>query len=388
MKGIPSIRILALAWICCFAQGQGMIGKPCLFNEYFPEWRCFPAILRDAQGHLNCGRYRLNQGGATLAPAAAGPVCATSARHLPEAGPQFHFAYRDPEGGIQDLWHTRIGEKDQWHFQTLNLTGATSAPAAAGNPSGLFCRKTYHLIYREGDGGIQDLAYDGNTWHCERLNHGGRTFAPAAAGDPVQLQLQNHRHVLYRDLDGGIQDLWFDQGWHAQKMNNGGLTHGPAAAGEPAGLDHPGSAHVTYRDQEGQVQDIYYDGVWKVQRLTGGGRTGAPAAAGDPGLMLLEGGVHHVTYRDLAGAIQDLWFDGAWHVQRLNNGGETDAPPAASEPCLLVPPSEWEYVAYVDIHGVGQLLTHFPEKGWAAIPLDANTPPGGPIEKWRPNLIP
>ena len=385
MKTINIARLTACALVCAISHGRNLVGKPCLFNEYFPEWRCFPAILRDDVGNLSCGRNLLNNGGATLATPAAGPVCATAARYLPEAGPQFHFSYRDPQGGIQDLWHTRHLEKDKWYSWKLNGDGETPSPLAAGNPSGLFHLKIYHVMYRDLEGGIQDLAYNG-AWHAQRLNNAGLTSAPAAVGDPLQVLIRGQRHVIYRDREGGIQDLWSDKTWHSRQLNNGGLTQAPAAAGEPAGLEYQGNTHVTYRDHKGQIQDVYFDGAWHVQCLNAGGRTGAPSAAGDPGLMVVGGGIQHVAYRDQAGTIQDLWFDGAWHAQPLNNGGATDAPGAASEPCLLVPPSNWEYVAYVDVNGDAQLLTHFPEKGWAVIPLDENTPPGGPVEKWRPDL--
>lgn len=360
------------------APGQTLVGRPCLFNEYFPEWRCFPAILRDDQGNLTCGKNRLNHGGVTSAPRAAGPVCATASKRLDGTGPQFHFTYRDADGGIQDLWPLRRGEKDRWHAQQLNGGGRTAAPLAAGNPSGYFADSTYHVVYRDLDGGVRELAYDG-AWRAEWLNLGGMTAAPAAAGDPVQLTLQGRRHVVYRDLDGGLQDVWFDHGWHQRTLNQGGLTQAPPAAGEPAGLEFQKTSHVLYRDRDGQVQDLWFDQGWKAQPLNGGGRTGAPAAAGDPCATVVAGSVLHVLYRDALGGIQDLAFNGSWQAQVLNNGGATQAPPARSEPFALVPPSNWEYVAYVDSHGEGQLLARLPGKAWAVVPLNAETPPGGAL---------
>ena len=370
--------------ICTASQGQALAGRPCLFNAYFPEWRCFPAILRDVQGNLTCGRKRLNHGGVTPAPLAAGPPCVTACRAVADFSPQLHFAYRDQAGGIQDLCNLRQWERDQWQAQKLNDGGQTFAPLAAGNPSGFYFRQSYSVVYRDLAGSIQELRYNG-AWQAETLSAGGRTSAPAAAGDPVQMLLQGHRHVLYRDRDGGIQDLWKEHGWHARTLNNGGLTEAPAAAGEPAGLDCLNRTHVTYRDTSGQVQDLTFDRDWQVQQLTGGGCTSAPPAMGDPSVSVVDGQVFHVLYRDQQGGIQDLSLAGAWRAQLLNKGGATEAPPAASEPFPLVPPSNWEFVAYVDSNGEGQLLTHFPEKGWAVIPLNADTPPGGPVERWRPD---
>ena len=381
---LPSALLMASCVLAgAAAPAQTLVGRPCLFNEYFPEWRCFPAILRDDQGNLTCGRYRLNHGGATSAPPAAGPVCATSTKFLPEPGPQFHFAYLDRDGGIQDLWHTRREEKDRWFAQRLNAPGETAAPPAAGNPSGFLAQNVYHVVYRDRTGGIQDLAYDGS-WCATTLNLDGQTTGPAASGDPVQLPLQGQRHVLYRDQDGVLQDLWFEHGWHVRALNQGGLTDAPAAAGEPAGMERLRITHVTYRDVANQVQDLWYDGTWHAQQLTGGGATEAPPPAGDPVTAVLGGGrVPHVIYRDHQGAIQDLSFETSWQARKLNEGGATAAPPARSEPYLMVPPSNWEYVAYVDDQGTGQLLTHFQQEHWVAVPLNAQTPPGGPVEIWK-----
>jgi hypothetical protein len=357
------------------AHGQALVGRPCLFNEYFPEWRCFPAILRDAEGNLTCGRNRLTQGGITSAPPAAGPICATSGLFLKGAGPQCHFTYRDTEGGILDLWYTRIGEKDQWHFRKLNQGGATDAPQAAGNPAGTFQGTTYHVLYRDQDGGIQDLSWDG-AWHGTRLA-GNAGPLPEAAGDPVPMRFLGRWHVVYRDYAGALQDLFFDQGWKVRAMNLGGLTGAPAAAGEPAGLEVLNTPHIVYRDLHGQLQEVSFDGGWHVQRLTGGGLTGAPPAKGDPALALVAGRVRHILYRDRQGGLQELSYDGVWQVEKLNLGGATNGPPAASDPVPMVPPSNWEYVAYVDDQGTGQLLIRVPDRPWTLLPLDAHTPPGG-----------
>jgi hypothetical protein len=376
MKAFPCLLQAGVVLAGSLVHGQALVGRPCLFNEYFPEWRCFPAILRDAEGNLTCGRNRLNLGGITAAPPAAGPVCATSGRFVDSAGPQCHFAYRDAQGGIQDLWYTRTGERDQWHFQKLNLGGTTDAPLAAGNPAGSFQGATYHVVYRDGDGGIQELTWDGH-WHHARLGAGGKHPAPEAVGDPVPVRFQGRWHVLYRDFAGVLQDLAFDQGWKVRPMNLGGLTEAPAAAGDPSALDYLNVPHIVYRDLQGQLQDLSYNGGWQAQRLTGGGETSAPPAQGDPVQSVVAGRVRHILYRDLAGGLQDLSFDGTWKVAKLNLGGATEGPAAASDPVTLVPPSNWAYVAYVDAQGTAQLLIQVPGQPWTLMPLDEHTPPGG-----------
>jgi hypothetical protein len=374
--------LFMLAGLCLAAsicRGQAVVGRPCLFSDYFAEWRTFPSILRDGDGNLTCGRHRLNNGGATQAPPAAGDPAATAIRRTERFGPQGHFTYRDAEGRIQDLWFDRYREKDRWHADQLNEGGATWAPAADGDPSGALFRDVFHVAYRDRAGGIQDL-WSERGWRSRRLNLDGATGAPSAAGDPVQLVEGRTRHVLYRDGDGAIHDLAWDGAWRWSRVDLEGYglpgsglpgrTAAPAAAGDPAAVQTDRAWHIAYRDREGGIQDLWFDGAWHGRRLNAGGATDAPPALGGPCARVVEGRTLHVTYRDLGGNLQDLWFDGAWHARRLNAGGATDAPPAASDPVCMVPPSNWEYVAYVDEAGDAQLLTHFQDEPWRAIRLN------------------
>ena len=358
---------LCLATLC---RGQAVVGKPCLFSDYFAEWRAFPSILRDPEGNLSCGRNRLNHGGATQGPPAAGDPAATAVRRMERNGPQAHFTYRDHAGNLQDLWFDRFREKDRWHVDQLNNGGLTEAPAAAGDPSGLELRGTFHVAYRDFAGGIRDLWFD-REWHTRLLNRGGATDAPEAAGDPVQVVHDGIRHVLYRDGAGNLQDLGSGGGWRAERLNLGGSTGAPAIAGGPAAVQVGNALHISYRDHAGGIQEIWNDGAWHHRQLNAGGCTDAPLAQGDPCARVVGGAIHHVTYRDPAGNLQDLWSDGSWHVQRLNRGGITGAPPAASDPVALVPASNWEYVAYVDISGNAQLLSHFRNGPWRSVWLNA-----------------
>jgi len=352
------------------------VGKPCLFSDYFAEWRTFPAILRDAQGRLACGRNLLNCGGATQGPPAAGTPAVTATRRSRRFGPQCHFTYRDTAGGIQDLWFDRHREKDRWHVDQLNAGGRTWAPPAAGDPSGAEVDGSFHVTYRDAAGGIQDVWSDGD-WHVRRLNLDGATPAPRAAGEPVQLTLPGERHVVYRDAAGALQDLRYDGAWRAEPVGGAGT---PAAAGDPAVAKAGRTIHLAYRDPDGGLQDLWFDGAWHRQRLNGGpagdGRTAAPLAQGDPCLRVVDGTTLHVTYRDADGNLQDLAGNDSWQVRRLNNGGLTGAPPAASDPVNLVPPSNWEFVAYVDVAGNAQLLSHFLDNPWQAAWLNDPERPG------------
>jgi hypothetical protein len=347
-----------------------IVGKPCLFCDYFAEWRSFPAVLLDSEGRLSCGGNLLNLGGATQAPAAAGPPVVTATRRDQKAGPQCHFTYRGSGGAIHDLWFDRFREKDRWHAEQLNAGGHTWAPAAAGDPSGAEAEGVFHVTYRDPDGGVQDLWNEGG-WRNRRLNMDDATGAPPAAGEPAQLVLPGERHVVYRDAAGGLQDLCFDGAWRASRVVPADGSGAPQAAGDMALARAGRVLHLAYRGRDGGIQHLWHDQAWHRQRLNAGGSaepgaTAAPAAAGEPCLRVADGGRLRVTYRDSGGTLQDLRFDGGWRVQRLNNGGLTPAPPAASDPAALVPPSNWEFIAYVDVAGNAQLLSHFLDNPWQA----------------------
>jgi hypothetical protein len=345
-----------------------VLGKPCLFTAYFPEWRCFPAILRDGVGNLRCGTNLLNNGGKTQAPPAAGNLDATPMAVLDGRQPRMYFTYRDPNGGVQALWFTRILEHDTWHHRQLSQGGATGAPPAAGEPSGLVVGGVFHATYRDLEGAIVDLARP-EDWTFSRLKALGAGAMPPAGGDPVQALHQGIRHVVYRDLEGGLQALREVEGQRrAQRLNLGGALRAPAALGQPALLVDGESLHVIYRDDAGNVQDLAYDGTWRAQRVNRGGLTQAAGAAGDPAVASI-GGVRHIVYRDLSGHLEHVWFDGTWKSQTLNLGAATEAPAAAGDPFVLAPPSRWLLVSYVDGQGHAQLVTLKPGSGWSAGPL-------------------
>jgi hypothetical protein len=92
-----------------------------------------------------------------------------------------------------------------------DLTVATRAPGAAGDPAGYTWSvdNTQHVVYRSGDGHIHELWFNG-TW-----NHNDLTVATcwgSAAGDPAGYtwNVDNTQHVVYRGGDGHIHELWYE----------------------------------------------------------------------------------------------------------------------------------------------------------------------------------
>ena len=94
-----------------------------------------------------------------------------------------------------------------WHRN--DLTAATGAPAAAGDPAGYtLASTTQHVVYRGTDNHIHELWWDNNGWHHGDLT--AATGSPAATGDPAGYTLASTtQHVVYRGTDNHIHELWW-----------------------------------------------------------------------------------------------------------------------------------------------------------------------------------
>jgi len=120
-------------------------------------------------------------------------------------------------------------------------------------PAGLEQGTTYHVIYRDPEGQVQDLRLAG-TRQVKQLTGGAATQAPPAGGEVVTAVLGGGRtpHVVYRDRTGGLHDLAFDGVWRALKLNLDGVTDAPPSASDPFLLIPPSNwLYVGYVDPQG-----------------------------------------------------------------------------------------------------------------------------------------
>jgi hypothetical protein len=96
-----------------------------------------------------------------------------------------------------------------WH--TNDLTAATGATAAAGDPAGYVfdAQGTQHVVFRGGDNHVHELWWDNNGWHTNDLT--AATGATAAAGDPAgyMFDAQGTQHVVFRGGDNHVHELWW-----------------------------------------------------------------------------------------------------------------------------------------------------------------------------------
>jgi hypothetical protein len=241
-------------------------------------------------------------------------------------------AYQDLKAAVQGLNVTADNPfqppAGQWHNN--DLTAAAKAPQAASNPSGYMfdAQDTQHVVYRDGNGHIQELWWNGQ-WHNNDLTAAAK--APQAASNPIGyvFDAQGTQHVVYRDGNGHIQELWWDGQWHNNDLT--AAAKAPQATGNPTAymFGDQDTQHVMYRDGNGHIQELWWNGQWHNNDLTAAAK--APQAASDPSAYAYEiQGTQHVMYRDGNGHIQELWWNGQWHNNDLT--AATNAPQVAGDP--------------------------------------------------------
>ncbi len=220
-----------------------------------------------------------------------------------------HVLFRDGDGHVRELWWDAGGG---WHLEDLSI--ATGAPPAAGNPCGYVfdAQGTQHVVFRDGAGHIRELWWDAASgWHLEDLT--AATGAPLSSSDPTAyvFSAQSTQHVIFRSADGHIHELWWDAGagWHHGDLS--AATSAPIASSAPAAyvFDAQGSQHVIYRGSDNRIHELWWDTAagWHIEDLSLA--TGAPPAAGDPtGYVFAAQNTQHIIYRSSGGEVVELWW--------------------------------------------------------------------------------
>ena len=158
------------------------------------------------------------------------------------------------------------------------------------------------VVYRALDGHIHELSVTNNWSHFDIT---AATNAPAAAGEPFGY-VGDVPRVVYRGVDGHIHELYLKDGqWKHFDISQ--ATGAPTAAGNPMGYVG-GVPRVVYRGVDGHIHELYVTDTWKHFDISQA--TGAPTAAGDPmGYMT---NVPRVVYRGVDGYIHELYVTDTW----------------------------------------------------------------------------
>ncbi|MBY0523932.1 MAG: hypothetical protein K2R98_11070 [Gemmataceae bacterium] len=136
-----------------------------------------------------------------------------------------HIYFRTADNNIGELSLSFDGDDKSWRFK--DLSAECNAPKAEGDPCGYFQKKdnTQHVVYRGKDGEIFEVyfAKDHGKWQSNNLSKA--TGAPKATGNPFGYVLDTNKtqHVLYPATDGVMAELYHvpdgaDAGWHLNKL--------------------------------------------------------------------------------------------------------------------------------------------------------------------------
>ena len=303
--------------------GHPAIGDPVASvyrNQQHVFYRVQGGVIQDSWYDGATGNWNLqqiNKGGVTNGPAATGDPSPSVYNN------QQHVFYTSDAGVISDSWYD--GATGFWHSQQINKGGVTAGDATVGNPSASVYRNQQHVFYLTQHGVIQDSWWDGatNHWNLQTINLSGVTNGPAAAGDPSPSVYNNQQHVFYTADSGIISDSWYDGAtghWRSQQINLSGLTAGRAAMGNPVPSVYRNQQHVLYLVADGKIDDSWWDGPtnrWNLQQINKNGVTSGAAATSSPCASVYNI-QQHVFYLIQNGIIQDSWWDGAtnhWNLQ-------------------------------------------------------------------------
>lgn len=245
-----------------------------------------------------------------------------------------YLLYRDVNNHIQALYFPQNGENGG-SWQKADLSATANAPAAAGDPAAFLAKNgTRYVFYCDFSGHIQalHLAVNGTKWVHEDLT--AATGAPAASGEPNGfVATDGTDYVMYRDVNWHVQALSLPQnGFNNTKWLHGDLTSATGAAlaaGDPENFAAPDETdYVIFRDTSSHVVALYlpHNGSGGARWLRGDlTSVGAPLIGGKPSSYVSPDDTDRVVYRDTGGNLEALSFShngecgGGWKAANLSS---------------------------------------------------------------------
>ena len=128
--------------------------------------------------------------------------------------------------------------------------GIAGTPAAASDPAAYYTahNDTHQIVYRAANGHLYELYWVGVApvagWDLTAA-----TGAPPAVGNPSAYYVgaENTKHVIYRSSDGRLHEIWWHPGQAPGYSDLTAFAGAPLAAESPAGFTENGRQHVAYR---------------------------------------------------------------------------------------------------------------------------------------------
>jgi hypothetical protein len=284
---------------------------------------------------------------------------------------QANAYFRNNHHGQFDLYGRAAGIESTNTERTLERGIEVGAPKAAGAPSGAAIGATTSIVYRDGNGHMQNLFVDANG-QPSVLDLSTLTGARAARGEPFTYveASTNNLIVLYRGDDNHVHTIYWGPGtsWFgSEDANVLAGTSAKNAAGDPVGWVAPGDiGHLVYRGDDSHLHVMWspvgggsvgYADLTKAAQDNG---YNAPNAVGNPSAYVNPQGTNIVVYRGTDGHIWDLYWDSGAVVAE-NITGFTGSPVAGGDPFVYyIPAYDLNQIVYREgPAGAGRLIELF-----------------------------
>lgn len=256
--------------------------------------------------------------------------------------------YRGVDGHAHELWRTATG------IGHSNLTALAGAPPTASEPKGYVYQAVdvQNIVYRGTDGHVHGLY-----WSTGAVGHddlSGVAGAPNAVGDPYPYiyDYLNMQNVLYRGTDGHVHGLY----WALGTVGHDDLSAAagaPNAAGNPFPFVFPllNAQNALYVGTDGHLHALYWDlGPVGDDDLTSA--SGAPPPVGRPSAYVAAPySIQNAVYRGTDGHVHGLY----WWLGAVGHDDLTDAthaqPPAGDPASYFVAADGTQHVVYRSSNG-------------------------------------
>jgi kumamolisin len=257
--------------------------------------------------------------------------------------------YRDKDhGGVVRSLYWSTGD-----VGADNLSGIAGAPNATGDPVGYYVpgTDTHHVIYRDSNGDLHELNAVGVTPIQYGGNLTGAISAPKAAGDPTAYaNAAGSNVVVYRSKDNGeILSVYWSEGPSGPDRLSV-VAGTPPAAGDPFAYytAYNKTVQIVYVAQDKHIYELY---AADTDTITGWDITppDAPDATGNLAAYYSAGtNTKHVFYRSDDQQLHEIWWvPGGGTPAHVNLSLRFGAPPAADRPAAFtVEGPNTQHVAY------------------------------------------
>ena len=202
---------------------------------------------------------------------------------------QQHLFYRDAQGQIiHVLWDSgqnQLRAPESW----AGPGSPHNAPAAVGDPAVMMGNNQQHLFYRDAQGQIIHVLWDSGQNQLRApeswAGPGNPQHAPTAAGDPAVMMGNNQQHLFYRDTQGDIIHVVWDGGNNQTRVEKwggpGSPTNASLGTGTPAVMMGNNQQHLFYLGRGGAMWHVLWDGNTGMRSETWTPERDAAAAAAD-----------------------------------------------------------------------------------------------------------